>query len=241
MIIVDQKNYAFDEIARPIWFEHDDPIYSIGVKGSSFICADAKHFYWVTAAHVLSKSQTESQSLRIFSSDSSTVTLPFDEKYTLTKKDPGDDDRDIFILRVNDEEFSKSGDSALIGQDIQDGFLDADNLPPGSELWIVGYADDDNDVDYDQPKIKQTRSVLRAIYQRRSISEYCHEARVESSIKLSSFDGFSGSPVFYKHIEGGKERMLLTGMLIRGTASSLLVHFINAAVIRRMIELIPKT
>ena len=232
-------NSTFDEIARPIWFEHDDPIYSIWVKGSSFICADAKHFYWVTAAHVLTNTKADPQSLRIFSSDSATTTLSFDEKYTLTETDARDDYRDIFILRVDDEEFSKCGDSALIGQDIQDGFLDVDSLPLGSELWIVGYADDDNYVDYEQAKIKQTRSVVRAIYQGQGVSDYCHTARVESSIKLSSFDGLSGSPVFYKRIDGGEERMVLAGMLIRGTANSLMVHFINAAVIRRMIELIP--
>ncbi|WP_374586117.1 hypothetical protein [Pseudoduganella sp.] len=233
--------YPFDEVARPVCFAHDDPIYSIWAKGSSFLCTSARNFYWVTAAHVVDNHGVNAASVRVFPSDQATISLPFDEQYRIKSNGSADDYKDLLILRINDDEFHAHCDTPLVGQDIECGFLPAEVLTQGCELWIVGYAAENNYIDYDDAKVHHTRTVMRAIYQGDNHFDFCHVAKIESSIVLSSFDGLSGSPVFYFMTarKGGNEiqEAVLVGMLLRGGAESDLVHFVSAGVIRRAIEL----
>jgi hypothetical protein len=71
---------SFEEACRPVIFEHDHPEYSYWSKGSSFLIANSRAFYWVTASHVLSNMGGSAQSLRIFPSDHSQISLPFNLK-----------------------------------------------------------------------------------------------------------------------------------------------------------------
>ena len=234
--------HAFEEIARPVIFEHADEAFPYWGKGSSMLLADSKHYYWVTAAHVLKNMRGTVDALRIFPSDESRISLPFDEQYTI-KPDRSDDDdyRDIFVLRINSAAFDASGDSPLTAQDVQHGLLPAEDLAVGSVLWIIGYPAERNQIDYEMARIKNSRAVIRAIYLGPNSADHCHAAKISTSIRLESFDGLSGSPVFYlQPAKHGEEEVLiarLVGMLIRGTASSELVHFISAKVIGRLIQL----
>lgn len=100
--------------------------------------------------------------------------------------------------------------------------MSAELLKPGDELWVIGYPSESNFIEYDNREINNTRSVLRAIYRGRSISEHCHELIIDSSIKLENYDGLSGSPIFHmKQLNRNKQaKALLVGMLLRGTALS---------------------
>jgi hypothetical protein len=237
--------HLFEQTSRPVIFEHEDAQFPYWGKGSSILLADSRHYFWITASHVVSRMGGSAQSLRIFPSDDSRISLPFNEQYTINKDLSEDEDhKDIFALRINVEEFAEFGDAPLAAQDIERGLLPAEELTLESELWIIGYPAESNVIDYDCGRIRNTRSVIRAIYQGRSLSDHCHVARIESSIQLTSYDGLSGSPVFYMHskIAEGRELLfpLFVGMLLRGTASSSLVHFVSASVIRRLIQLAGK-
>lgn len=234
--------HAFEEAARPVIFEHPDDVISYWGKGSSMLLANSKHYFWVTASHVLKNTGGTVQSLRIFPSDDSRISLPFDEQYTIRAELSEDEDyRDIFALRINLSEFATSGDAPLTAQDVELGLLPAEDLAVGAVLWIIGYPAERNSIDYEQGRIKNSRTVIRAVYRGPSSADHCHVARINSSIRLESFDGLSGSPVFFFQptIHEGQELLfpLLVGMLVRGTASSELVHFISAKVIGRLIEL----
>jgi hypothetical protein len=69
--------------------------------------------------------------------------------------------------------------------------------------------------------------------------------KIESSIKLETYDGLSGSPVFYmkQAIHNGEAVVypLLVGMLLRGTASSGIAHFVSSSVIVNIVNLVEKT
>ena len=234
--------HLFEETSRPVIFEHEDVQFPYWGKGSSVLLANWQHYFWITASHVISNMGGSAQSLRIFPSDHSRISLPFNEQYTIKKELSEDEDhKDIFALRINIEEFEEFGDAPLVAQDIGLGVLPAEELTLQAELWIIGYPAESNFVDYDCGRIRNTRSVIRAIYQGRSTSDHCHVAGIESSIQLTSYDGLSGSPVFYirSKIAEGREILLplFVGMLLRGTASSSLVHFVSASVIRRLIQL----
>lgn len=234
---------SFEDACRPVIFQHDHPDYSYWCKGSSFLIATSRAFYWVTASHVLSNMGGSAQSLRIFPSDLSQISLPFNEQYTINRGLADDEDyKDIFMLRVDLNEFVSSGDAPLVAQDIDQGMLPAENLKPDNELWVVGYPAESNLIDYDSRKLKNTRSVLRAIYRGTSASDHCHELKIESSIKLDSYDGLSGSPVFHmksRAVNGeALSYPLLVGMLIRGTALSETAYFVSSSVIVSLISVV---
>jgi len=109
----------------------------------------------------------------------------------------------------------------------------AETLMPNDVLWIIGYPSENNFIDYESRKISNTRSVIRAIYKGESVSEHCHELNFDTSINLNDYDGLSGSPVFYlKQMVQDDEVILfplLVGMLLRGTASSKIGHFVSAS------------
>ncbi len=230
----------FEQACRPVIFKHTDPDIPYWGKGSSFLIANARAHYWVTASHVLSRIGGTAQALRIFPSDYSRISLPFNEKYTITRGLAADEEhKDVLVLRIDLDEFDTSGDAPLVALDIEQGVLIAEELALGSELMVIGYPSESNFVDYDAQKIKNTRSVLRAVYQGLSISDHCHKLKFETSVQLESFDGLSGSPIFHllPKVSSGQELLfpLLVGMLLRGTASSATAHFVSANVIVNLI------
>jgi hypothetical protein len=64
---------------------------------------------------------------------------------------------------------------------------------------------------------------------------------METSVALESYDGLSGSPVYHmKHKILGREELMfpmLVGMLLRGTASSRLAHFVSSDVLVNIVKL----
>jgi hypothetical protein len=234
--------HAFEETARPVIFEHEDSEYPYWGKGSSFLLANAKHYFWVTAKHVITNLRGTAEALRIFPADKSCISLPFNEQYVIKKGGEDDEEyEDIYVLRIDLSEFNATGDSPLTAQDVDTGLVPAEELAVNDELWIIGYPTESNFIDFEARAIKNTRSVIRAIYKGYSVSEHCHTARIETSVSLSSFDGLSGSPVFYLRAAkvGGQDVQfpMLVGMLLRGTAESKLVHFVSAKVIKELINL----
>jgi hypothetical protein len=237
---------SFEEASRPVLYECDHPDFAYWGKGSSFLMANSSYFYWVTAAHVLFNAKARVDSLRIYPSDGSRISLPFNEQYTVNKGVADDEDyKDVLVFRIDLHNFDNSGDAPLIAQDLDLGVLSANALKPSDELWIVGYPAESNFVDYEASKISNTRSVLRGIYQGRSSSMHCHELRMETSVALESYDGLSGSPVYHmkRQICGREELMfpMLVGMLLRGTASSGIAHFISSDVLVNIIQLAEST
>lgn len=233
----------FEEASRPVIFEQEHAEFSYWGKGSSFLIANSNNYYWVTASHVLINMGGRAASLRIFPSDNSKISVPFNEQYMVNKGSIHDEDyEDVFMLRIDLNEFDSSGDAPLIAQDIDQGILPAEQLEPNDELWVIGYPSESNFIDYDSCEIKNTRSVLRAVYRGRSASDHCHELIIESSIKLENYDGLSGSPVFHmKELNrNGQVAVypLLVGMLLRGTASSGIAHFVRSSVIVNIVNLV---
>lgn len=235
----------FEEACRPVIFEHKHAEFSYWGKGSSFLIAGSRNYFWVTASHVLVNMGGCAESLRIFPSDNSRISLPYNEQYTVNRGSIDDEDyKDVFMLRIDLNEFDSSGDAPLIAQDLEQGTLPAECLKPDDELWVIGYPSERTFIDYDIREIKNTRCVLRAIYRGRSVSDHCHKVTIESSIRLENYDGLSGSPVFHmkQAIHNGEAvaHPLLVGMLLRGTASSGIAHFVSSSVIVNIVNLVEK-
>lgn len=231
----------FEQVSRPVLFEHTDSDYPYWGKGTSLLVATAQSNYWVTAQHVLKNSGGRVDALRIFPTDWSRISLPFNEQYEIPSDNLDDDYKDILIVRVDLERFKKSGDAPLVAQDVDVGFLAPEQLAIGSELLIIGYPSESNWIDYDEQKIKSNRSLIKARYEGLGHSEHCHQLHFDTSLNISNFDGLSGSPVFVLQPRklAGQDCLfpMLVGVLIRGTAESQIGYFISALVIKEMIRL----
>ena len=236
----------FDQIARPVIFELADNDFPYWGKGTSILLANSRCYYWATAAHVLRNLGGTADKLRIFPSDESRVSLPFNEQYSVKLDEVNDEEfKDVLVLRIDVDEFDAAGDAPLAAQDLEEGLHYTEDLQKGDELWIIGYAAENNYIDYERESIKSTRSVIRAIYAGRSASDHCHTLNVESSIRLDSFDGLSGSPVFFMKnslLEGQQVQIpLLVGMLLRGTASSKIAHFVSSRIFAELTRIAERT
>ncbi|MBU4289393.1 MAG: serine protease [Proteobacteria bacterium] len=221
-------------------------MYSYWGKGSSFLIANAHNYYWVTASHVLFNMGGCVDNLRIFPSDNSKISVPFNEQYTVNKGSTDEEEyKDVFMLRIDLNQFDNSGDSPMAAQDINQGVLHAERLKPNDELWIIGYPAERNIIDYESCEIKNTRTIIRGLYKGESISEHCHELIIDSSIKLETYDGLSGSPVFHiKQLNRNGQVVLIpmfVGMLLRGTASSRIAHFVSSNVIVNIVNIVENT
>lgn len=232
----------FEQICRPVLFESVVPDFAYWGKGSSFLISNPNHFYWVTATHVLNNAGASADAIRIFPSDNSRTSLPFNEKYAIHPDSGVEGDyKDVTILRIDLPSFDRSGDAPLIAQDIERAVSGAENLIGSEELWIIGYPAEQNLIDYDSRTIKTTRSTIRAEYVGGSFSNFCHTLRIRSSVKLDNLDGLSGSPIFHMKQERLNGELvhfpILVGMLLSGTASSGIAHFVSSSVIARIVTL----
>ncbi len=127
-----------EEACRPVLFEQEDSEYTYWGKGSSVLLASSEYYYWVTAAHVIENMGGSTDSLRIFPSENSRVSLPYNKQYRIETEDGQSEDyRDLLVLRVDLDEFARNSDAPLTAQDLELGALPAEELSEGARLLVV--------------------------------------------------------------------------------------------------------
>lgn len=220
--------------SRPVLFFTKNSDYPYWGKGSSFFITSGPHIYWLTARHVMENQRASPHELMITPGDSSVVSVPFDK--LLQIKNGPEDFRDLYMLRINKAEFWESTDSAIYAWDINRDFFDCSKLLPGDELFLLGYPSESRFVDYDVKRIHFTQVILRGIYQGRSSEEHCHVLELETSVTLDDLDGLSGGVVF-RYPRNPDEPAQAVGLIIRGTAESGIIRFIDCTVINEFVRL----
>jgi hypothetical protein len=233
--------YEFEEICSPIFFESENKNYPYWGKGSSFFISSNNSVYWLTARHAIENLKGLIDNLRVFAKEGSKISMPFDEKYTIASNLNEDNEwKDVLMLRVDLEDFDASGDASITAQDIDSGCCPASGLEETQRLFVIGYPAEKSEVNYELDKILTTRAILNAEYCGPSLDAYCHSLKILNSSNLSNLDGLSGSPVFILKTEQ-RENVefifpLLVGMVIRGTASSNILHFISSEIFSGMVN-----
>lgn len=231
----------YEEACRPVLFEQDDEYAPYWGKGSSILIANSNHYYWVTAEHVIKSMGGSSDSVRIFPCEASRISLPFNEQYKIENEhNENDDYKDLFVIRVDLDEFIKNGDAPITAQDIDVGVIPAESINKAARLQVIGYPAESRAVDYDDFKIKYKREIINAEYTGKSNENNCHTLKMSDSVQINDYDGLSGSPVFYmkETVKDGRIVIypLLTGLLLRGSAESRVCHFVSVNVLLNIIE-----
>lgn len=221
---------------RPVLFESQVDGYEYWGKGSSVLVCSDQNIYWVTASHVMENQGVSAEDLRIFPTEVSLDSVPYNELIRIARNEEREDFSDLYMLKVDlkDADFSEYSDLRAWKADRD--FYDNRKLIAGDELFIMAYPSEKRYVDYEVKRIHFARVVLRAVYQRKSVEKYCHTVKLESSIELENLDGLSGGMVFRR-----PRRLELppqfVGLVVRGTAESGFVSYIDCAVIYNTIRL----
>ena len=226
----------FNNFVRPVVFTTTVEEYCNQIpyiSGTCFLLKILNKFVAVTAGHIFRNSNI--QDLRILFKPFATEETESHELlaisggfnfYNGSPEDPNydADAYDFCIINVAQEEAS---------QDLMSVFFeyiapDADDFNLGSNVIVAGYPKVFQEIDYDSmtgdfDMVAISGSIVR-------LSQNClHFELATPPNAEGDFNGFSGAPVFYQSTDG---RWKILGLVIRGTASSGIMHCINI----RMIE-----
>jgi hypothetical protein len=222
--------------SRPVLFLAKESEYPYWGRGSSLFVASDRNVYWLTARHVIERQGASAPDLIVTPTDDSAITVPFNELIQIARDPDNPDYKDLFMLRINLEEFWGSTDSELYAWNIDRNFFDCSQLSQGDELFVLGFPSESRFVDYETKRVHFTKVVLRGVYEGLSSEEHCHKLRLETSVDLKELDGLSGGTVF-RHPRNPNEPSEFVGLVVRGTAVSGFVYFIDCAVIADFVRL----
>ncbi|MFA5826307.1 MAG: hypothetical protein WC825_10090 [Gallionellaceae bacterium] len=181
----------------------------------------------------------------VFPSDWSQKIIPLKNVFYVPRTYEAEDFVDLAVIeidtaRITNQEIAQATliDLALASGEWQ---LDTHLV----DLFILGYPGDKSHVDYETQELRTDRVTLFGRYGGASPIPHLHIMNVDRSHELSTFNGLSGSPVFgWIQTPDKNPRVVFCGMVIRGTASSGLVHFLDRSVlldaltIKRQYELV---
>jgi len=222
--------------SRPVLFLTKESQYPYWGRGSSLFVASDRNIYWLTARHVLDRQGASAPNLMITPTDETAITVPFKDLFQIETEPNNPDFKDLYMLRLNMEEFWDTADSELYAWNIDRNFYDCRKLEHGDELFVLGFPSESRFVDYDVKRIHFTQVVLRGVYAGLALESHCHTLKIETSIELKDFDGVSGGTVF-RHPRSPQEPSAFVGLAIRGSVESGLIHFVDCAVIAEFVRL----
>lgn len=223
---------VIDRLSRavqPLVFETgiDDAPYS--VLGTVFLVSYKSRPYALTTRHSLNPDNLLSP-ICIFTSDISDSFIPLKDVFYVSKEDYEEDFVDFAVIAV---------DTSCIDQSVvaQTTLIDLDRASDDwekleGEFVMIGFPADHTFVDYDKQIISTDHVALHAQYVARSSIPYLHEIEILESHDLTTFCGFSGSPIFvWCNGQSCSPSLTLCGMALRGTTSSGRVHFLDRSVL----------
>lgn len=235
--------YKFLAACRPVLFEHSDSDYPYWGRGSAVLVSGATYCFCVTATHVFLNQEASIEQLRIFPSDMSKNSIPYDERVTIKPDRNGSAVfEDLVMYRVAMSECERKGDAPLVSYDVETECFPAHELKKGESLFFAGFPSEARHVDYDAARIHSTIILRNATFLgASSLGDHAYEILAEERHGLGDFDGLSGGPVYYPSIsivDGvPRSNVLFAGLILQGTASSRRIHFIDSGVVRRMVKL----
>lgn len=217
------------EITRPILFESAHEEWPYWGKGSSFLASVGEHVFFVSAKHVFQNQAGSPDSLRIFPSDASRISIPFIALVLIRLDGVADESfKDLYLLKVDVDLFKESGDAPLHTIALENACVHPEKIAEGDSMLLFGFPSELRGIDYESCKISYNRKLLWAAFQGPSLMDHCFKLIFNDCSGLTDFDGYSGCPVFH-FIAGEVPR--LAGIMITGSVSSRSGHFIGVHVL----------
>lgn len=216
--------------ARPIFFCENEESYIWGL-GSSFLINYSGHVLAITAKHVIENLDADPLHTRIFMPNS-TVALPIKSCFTpiFNNHENKAEVEDLLFFSIDDQLFCRESGLELYSWNFLNLSYPTSKLEIGDELLVAGFPSTEEKFDYDNKKINDTFLIRTSNLVESELGEDIYTMKGTPSD--FDFNGMSGSPVFCMR-EGV---VLFTGIVIRGSSSSGIFHFISSEIIIRAIN-----
>lgn len=203
--------------------------------GTGFFVARDGYVYFITASHVLKGFDRDNLHIAMNSDDQQAAARIHLTQYTSI--DPDDTDHaDVTCIWIRPLA-SLSGFKGELPFFLEDENIIA-NFTPGMNLYFRGLCPELSIHEYgENSKFRISFLSGRGEYVGKSERKDMHLMRVPGHVSFPSFDGLSGAPVIW--IEDEKDPSTaakFAGMLLRGTQSSGIIHFLSSEQIVEMID-----
>ena len=109
---------------------------------------------------------------------------------------------------------------------------------PAHRFFVFGFPFERQSVDYETPRIDARVVAVGATYDGPSAADWVHRIRMDRKETFDP-DGMSGGPVFYLGRRAADFFMGFAGIVVRGGASSELLHFVEARLLRHFADAVP--
>lgn len=223
--------------AKPVMFETgiDDAPYA-GI-GTCFLVSLQGHLFLVTAKHVVDGNSLDQ--LVVFPNDETDVSIPFSEAFSIANRDPTDPDySDLVLARIHLSNLKLADRSRLHTIDLEKASDSWRTAPSDHRFVFFGYPSESREIDYNGYRIVTSQRFLVARLAGASPASYCYELDVEDFNGVEDMNGLSGSPVFsWPRRIASHFHPSFCGMVLRGTRESGKVHFLDAALLRKALEI----
>lgn len=224
--------------ARPLMFRTGVQEAPITTWGTCFLVGYKTRFFVLTAAHLIG--DAHSGSVLISPSDGSTDWLPLSNGYRLighSEEDPSDYDviaYEVFRKDLPSRVMSKSRILLLESSDV----LNWKPTSYVSQFFLFGFPRERSEVDYEAGNVINTQILLAGRYLGMTDMQHTvHGLEVANPLRLSTFAGFSGSPVLSLETRvGARAAVRFCGVAVSGTVESARVHFVESEVIADLLD-----
>ena len=155
---------AFLQITRPVLFELAESEWTYGGKGSSFLVSLKNDYFFVSAKHVFDNQGGTPESLRVFPSDNSRISIPFDALAVIHLDGTGDESyKDLYLLKIATEAARASGNTRLFAFALDTGCARMESISEGDKILLIGFPTEIRGVDFERCRISYARKLLEAV------------------------------------------------------------------------------
>ncbi|RFB73806.1 MULTISPECIES: hypothetical protein [unclassified Herbaspirillum] len=224
---------------RPLLAKNDHADFPFSVLGTCFIADFYGRYFVVTATHTYARSHGVMQLTAQYDPQRDEM-LPISRRFELIANDESEEElSDITILEIDAEKV----DVTLLAEHYPAKISVDDTvtiLNPNFNYTFRGYPHELRE--YSGKQIHTVGVIADAfLIEGGETGSGLHGLEVNNATDFPSFDGFSGSPVFQlSHMDDTVTFPCFSGMLIRGSQSAGIVHFITCKHIVRALQTIVK-
>lgn len=213
---------------QPLVFETGVTEMPYSVSGTTFIVGYEGNPYVITTRHGLNPEHLGP--ICIFPSDTSHQFLPLKDVFFVPRDNFSEDFVDLALIAVDTARITHIdvAQATLIDLSLACGNWEGQE----SDFVILGFPEEGAFFNFDDQTLHANRVAFHARYVGRSCIPYHHEIEVNEPHTLTSFSGFSGSPVFtWSKSRNSAPTAVLCGMVIRGSSSSGKMHFLDSSIL----------
>ena len=205
---------------RPVRFAGGEYLWGYGT------CTIVKlngRYYAVTARHVVDRQQANFEDARILMPDTS-ISLPLLGHFCPRSEVMERHHLDVLIYILDDQVYFEHTGSLLQAIDLDTHLFPAKHFP-AAQVVVLGYPATEDRYDYDRKILVDHLLLKYGNIESSEMEEPMY--RLLSHASEYPFNGMSGSPV----LGVMNQKVLFVGVVVRGTESSGIFHFIDSAVI----------